>query len=101
MNFLDKILPENVIYSLGWTIIHSFWQGAVIALLLFAFVTLVKSSSALKAKISLLALGLMIVSFLLTFSIEMSYNEKVNLTVLRTDILQINSAERIPGSEVI
>jgi bla regulator protein blaR1 len=73
MNFIDKILPENLIYSIGWTIIHSFWQGILIALLLLAFFTLVKTSAAVKAKFSAIALGLMVFSFLITFSIELNY----------------------------
>ncbi len=70
MNFIGNIFPERIIYSLGWTIIHSLWLGTIIALMLFAFITLVKSSAELKAKVSVLALGLMLISFLGTFTIE-------------------------------
>lgn len=32
MNFLNTIISENVINALGWTILHSLWQGAAVAL---------------------------------------------------------------------
>lgn len=32
MNFLNTMISENVINALGWTIIHSLWQGAAVAL---------------------------------------------------------------------
>lgn len=34
MNFLQQIFSEQMIYSLGWTLIHSLWQGALIGFLL-------------------------------------------------------------------
>ena len=79
MNFINYILPEKIIYSLGWTIIHSLWEGALIALLLFAFITLVKSSPAVKAKVSVIALGIMIISFFVTFSVELSSFDNANM----------------------
>ena len=32
MNIINSILSENLINALGWTIIHSLWQGAAAAL---------------------------------------------------------------------
>lgn len=32
MNFLNSIISENLINAIGWTIIHSLWQGAAAAL---------------------------------------------------------------------
>jgi bla regulator protein blaR1 len=94
MNLIDKILPRNFIYSIGWTIIHSFWQGALIALLLLAFFTLVKTSSAMKAKVSVVALGLMVMSFLVTFSLEMNYygDKESSNTTLQTAALNENAS---------
>ena len=31
MNWLQNILPDNLQYALGWTVVHSIWQGIVIA----------------------------------------------------------------------
>lgn len=101
MNFIDKILPENLIYSIGWTIIHSFWQGAAIVFLLIVFFALVKTSSAIKAKVSVIALGLMIVSFAITFSLEMNNygnNEKASIT-LQSAALPDNLSTNISGNQ--
>jgi beta-lactamase regulating signal transducer with metallopeptidase domain len=94
MILIDKILPDSIIYSLGWTIIHSLWQGALIALLLFSFFTLVKSSSTLKAKVSVIAFGLMVVSFIITFSIEFAtYNGETTVSVLQSEVIRTEPAE--------
>ena len=105
MNFIDKILPENLIYSIGWTIIHSFWQGAVIALLLLTFLTMTKTSSATKTKFSAMAFGLMVISFIVTFSIEMnSYQNPqiVNSSLQTTAISETLSTSSVksPGINV-
>lgn len=93
MNFINNILPEKIIYSLGWTMVHSIWQGALIALLLFAFITLIKSSSAVKAKVSVIALGLMVVSFLTTFSVELaSFN---NNKIVPENAVVLNNASQL------
>ena len=103
MNFIDKILPENFIYSIGWTIIHSFWQGAVIALLLLAFFTLTKTSSATKAKVSAMAFGLMVISFIVTFSIEMnSYQDPqiVNSFLQTTAVDEVLSSSTAKSPDI-
>lgn len=33
MEWMQHILPQNVMEALGWTVLHTFWQGALIALL--------------------------------------------------------------------
>ena len=37
MNFIYSLLSERVVEALGWTFVHSLWQGALIALLLGIF----------------------------------------------------------------
>ena len=34
MNFIYNFMPEEIIKAIGWTIFHSLWQGAMIAVLL-------------------------------------------------------------------
>ena len=34
MNLLQEIFSEQFIYSLGWTLVHSLWQGALIGLII-------------------------------------------------------------------
>ncbi|MFC1852607.1 M56 family metallopeptidase, partial [candidate division CSSED10-310 bacterium] len=33
MNFLIALFSENLVFTLGWTIIHSLWQGTAVAIL--------------------------------------------------------------------
>jgi beta-lactamase regulating signal transducer with metallopeptidase domain len=37
MDFITQLFPEEIRYALGWTVLHSLWQGFVVALLLAAF----------------------------------------------------------------
>ena len=37
METLHQLIPGNWIYALGWTVVHSLWQGALLAILLSAF----------------------------------------------------------------
>ena len=46
MNWLEQILPPSLIRALGWTLVHSLWQGAVVALLLAGLLLLLRQHSA-------------------------------------------------------
>jgi bla regulator protein blaR1 len=37
MNFIQNLLPENLTFALGWTVVNALWQGIIVAALL-AFV---------------------------------------------------------------
>lgn len=37
MEFIYQLLPENILYALGWMVVHSFWQAFIAALLLSAY----------------------------------------------------------------
>ncbi|MBI5916978.1 MAG: M48 family metalloprotease [Bacteroidetes bacterium] len=37
MDFINQFLPENILYALGWTVVHSLWQAFAVALLLAAY----------------------------------------------------------------
>ncbi|MGV3538936.1 MAG: M56 family metallopeptidase [Rufibacter sp.] len=45
-NLLHDVLPQEVMHALGWTLLHSIWQGALIALLLAALLGLMHRHSA-------------------------------------------------------
>ncbi len=45
MKIINELIPETVAYALGWTVLHSLWQGLVIALLLFLGLHLLKNKS--------------------------------------------------------
>jgi len=34
MNLLETYLPENLVNALGWSLLHSLWQGLLIGFLL-------------------------------------------------------------------
>lgn len=70
MEQLIPFIPEKLAYSLGWTIIHSIWQGSVIGVLYFFAV---KSLSVYHAKLryflSVFALISILATSVLTFVI--------------------------------
>jgi bla regulator protein blaR1 len=45
MNMLKEMLPEPMIKALGWTLVHSLWQGVVAALILALLMLLLHRSS--------------------------------------------------------
>ncbi len=46
MNFLSNIVPENLISAFGWMILHSIWQGALVAVLLSILLLFLNKKSA-------------------------------------------------------
>lgn len=72
MNIIENVFSEQFVYALGWTLIHSLWQGALIGLLIaVAMVLLHKYSAKLRYFIystSLLVVaGLAIVTFISSY----------------------------------
>ena len=69
MNWLQNILPDNLQYALGWTVVHSIWQGIVIASIMAIILMSVKSLSAnARYWIANGSLLLMLVSSISTFA---------------------------------
>ena len=66
---LTTIFSEEIIHALGWALIHSLWQGAIVALLL-AIVLLFfrKSSSKFRYRLSVSSLFLAFALFVGTFA---------------------------------
>ncbi|MCA8831379.1 M56 family metallopeptidase [Hymenobacter pini] len=46
MNWLETFLPPALVRALGWTLVHSLWQGAVVALALAGLLLLLRQHSA-------------------------------------------------------
>jgi beta-lactamase regulating signal transducer with metallopeptidase domain/tripartite-type tricarboxylate transporter receptor subunit TctC len=64
-----EAIINNLIKAIGWSILHSLWQGAIIfAVLFIALAVKPKMSARLKHNLSLGALVLIFVSFCLTFA---------------------------------
>lgn len=46
MNWLEQLLPTALVHALGWMLVHSLWQGAVVALALAGLLLLLRRHSA-------------------------------------------------------
>ncbi|SES95304.1 M56 family metallopeptidase [Hymenobacter actinosclerus] len=46
MTWLDQLLPPALVRALGWTLIHSLWQGAVVALALAGLLLVLRRHAA-------------------------------------------------------
>src|SRR4051812_6193622 len=63
-----EAIVSNFIKALGWSIVHSLWQGAIIYAILFVvFMAWPKLSAKLKHNLALGGLFLMFTSFCVTF----------------------------------
>ena len=68
MNWLQNILPPNWTYALGWTVIHSLWQGFLIAsVMAFLMIGLQRKSAALRYRVAFASLLTMFISAIGTF----------------------------------
>lgn len=71
MNMLFQILPSTLMKAIGWTLLHSIWQGLVIALLLaLLLICLQRSSAAIRYFMATGALLTFTCISLLTFVTE-------------------------------
>jgi beta-lactamase regulating signal transducer with metallopeptidase domain len=70
MDMLRNILSEGVVHKLGWTLLHSLWQGCIVVLLLVVCLRLLRKSSAnLRYVISCLGLAVIVLLPVVTFYI--------------------------------
>lgn len=68
MNFINSIISENLIDAIGWTIIHSLWQGAAAALgLALVMLFLRRSAARTRYLVGVMALMLIVVISMITF----------------------------------
>ncbi len=68
MNPIHHLLPEKLVTALGWTLLHSLWQGALIALLAgVALILLRKRSAAVRYYVTLTALATVFLLAVVTF----------------------------------
>jgi len=69
MDYLEQLFSDEIIKALGWTILHSLWQGTMIALLLaLLMVFLHRHSSTVRYFISATALVTVLVLSAVTFA---------------------------------
>ncbi len=68
MDILENILSQGVVQKLGWTLLHSIWQGGVVALLLVILLRVLRKSSAnLRYVIACLGLAVIVLLPAVTF----------------------------------
>ncbi len=71
MSSIYNFIPQEIVSSIGWTLLHSLWQGGLIAVILYVTLYLVRDKSAnLKALLSTAALLLIIITAVVTYKIE-------------------------------
>jgi bla regulator protein BlaR1 len=82
MSFIYEILPERIINAMGWTILHSFWQGLVIGIFLFLLLYFYRGhSSNLRYHLSVFSLILTCGLFFITFIIYCRYNGRADFII--------------------
>lgn len=87
MNFIYDLIPEEFIRAIGWTIFHSIWQGALIAILLFGILFLTKTNnSRLRYILSALALFFFFGISAITFTQVYNSNKEVSSLLSETSI---------------
>lgn len=84
MNWLYDFLSENFVHALGWTVLHSLWQGLIIGLVLSLILMNAPTKSAEnRCRLSFVALLLMLVSSVVTFVFMW---KKTNTTAENSDL---------------
>ena len=94
MNLIKNLISEDLIYALGWTMIHSLWQGLLIAFfLLIALYLLQHKSAKLRYEIAGLSLFSLFILSICTFTLfyENISHGPVEFTLLEEAGRQISS----------
>ena len=68
MNFINNLLPERLLQALGWTFVHSLWQGVLIALIIGClFLVLRKHSARIRYALAVCSLAAIFILSISTF----------------------------------
>lgn len=73
MEYIYNIIPERFVDSIGWTIVHSLWQSAVIAIIL-AIILLIFSKFTSKTRYYIASCALVVVLITSTITFFRYYN---------------------------
>jgi beta-lactamase regulating signal transducer with metallopeptidase domain len=83
MNFVNSILPKSLTDAIGWTIVHSIWEGLVIGVILFAALSFIHDSkSRLRYNFSVTALCLFILISIINLTAELIISTGISETAL-------------------
>ena len=109
MTWLEQLLPPALVRALGWTLLHSLWQGAVVALALVGLLLLLRGHSArVRYATATAALSLLLLLSLATFvsyyqaaaPAEVAQVETYNEVVTESEIMPANAAAA-PAATVV
>lgn len=89
MNWLYDFLSENFVHALGWTVLHSLWQGLIIGLILSLILMNSQAKTAeIRYRISFGALLLMLISSIGTFLFLWQKPTEIRNPISDIDILR-------------
>ena len=75
MDFITQFFSDTVLYALGWTVVHSLWQGTLLAVVLsIIMMALEKRSARLRYEVACGALFTMLMMAVATFIIYLDQN---------------------------
>ena len=79
MNFLNDLLSEQILHALGWTLVHTLWQGTLVALITgFLFLGLKKRSAKIRYVLAVSSLAAILLLSVSTFIRYYSGNPDVD-----------------------
>ncbi|MEM9819424.1 MAG: ankyrin repeat domain-containing protein [Bacteroidota bacterium] len=98
MNTIQSFLSDSVVQALGWTLIHSLWQGALAAIILATLLILMRRySSTTRYIVSFLVLLLLFCSTVLSFVLNQS-PQATTLATEQTFTLPKGSTKALEGT---
>ncbi|PZX59659.1 beta-lactamase regulating signal transducer with metallopeptidase domain [Algoriphagus ratkowskyi] len=102
MNLLNDWISENLLYAIGWTLVHSLWQLVIISAGLWMILQVFrKNNPAFKYNLALAALGISLLAAFGTFMYEVSsftptpLLERMNMSFMPTPGLEASSSHGI------
>ncbi|EAZ81370.1 M56 family metallopeptidase [Algoriphagus machipongonensis] len=104
MTILNDLIPDNFLFALGWTLVHSIWQliliGGALWLLLKIFS---KRSPAFKYTLAMSSLGLTFLVALVTFMYQLDVNAPASLfdKVALDAMILTQTSEASMGTEAL
>src|SRR5690554_6298702 len=101
MNFTQSLIEEKYLEAIGWTLLHSVWQIALISMLLwFAMAMMRKKASAWRYNTALSALALIFIAGCGTFIYQLESAERNPAPAYTVNIEVIDHALKTSASAV-
>ncbi len=99
MEFITQFFSDSVLYALGWTVIHSLWQGTLLAVLLSVLImALEKRSARVRYEVACGAMFTMLMMAVSTFIIYLDQDTSLmEVTVALTNSFVSPSVTFISG----